>query len=180
VKKMQTLLEEFSQYLRLSFDFKNAHPVVPLAHELSLIKSYVYIEKQRFGDRLQVEWDIAPDINIYIPPLSIQPLVENAIKHGLLRQSHGGMVRIKIREVNDDYNISVIDNGVGIDEDTVDTLLIKKSKTDSSKRTSVGLQNINRRLYQLYHEQLTIESKLQIGTTVSFRIPAHLAHKNIT
>ncbi|WP_347835123.1 response regulator [Gracilibacillus sp. JCM 18860] len=88
--KMQALLEEFSNYLQLSFDFKNSDPMVPLEHELSLVRSYLYIEQERFRDRIKVCWEIEPNINVFLPPLSIQPLVENAVRHGILQRKEGG------------------------------------------------------------------------------------------
>jgi len=88
--KMQKLLLEFSNYLRISFDFKNSNPVVELKHELELVKSYIYIEQERFEDRLKIDWDIDDNINFYIPPLTIQLLVENAINHGILKKIEGG------------------------------------------------------------------------------------------
>ena len=97
IEKMLTLLYEFSNYLRLSFDFKNASPLVDLEHELSLVRSYIYIEQERFGDRIKVEWEVDEGISIRVPPLSIQPLVENAVKHGLMSRSRGGTVSIVIR-----------------------------------------------------------------------------------
>src|SRR5699024_1061930 len=90
IAKMQKLLHEFSNYLRISFDFKNSNPVVELKHELELVKSYIYIEQERFEDRLKVDWDIDDNLNFHIPPLSIQPLVENAINHGILKKLEGG------------------------------------------------------------------------------------------
>ena len=97
VSKMQELLDEFSNYLRLSFDFQNADPLVPLEHELSLVHSYLSIEKSTFGDRLKLQWELDHTTDLFIPPLSIQPLVENAVKHGILKKVKGGEVCIRIK-----------------------------------------------------------------------------------
>lgn len=176
VQKMQALLEEFSNYLRLSFDFKNADPVVPLEHELALVRSYIYIEQQRFGERLQVEWSIEPHINLFVPPLSIQPLVENAIKHGLFSSPGNGTVRIDINKTETHYEIIVSDNGRGMTEERVATLVEQLEKGTEKISTRVGLRNINLRLKQLYDENLIVESTPSIGTTVRFMIPIPLAN----
>ncbi|MNO36291.1 Sensory/regulatory protein RpfC [compost metagenome] len=167
--KMQTLLDEFSNYLRLSFDFKNATPLVTLEHELSLVRSYVYIEKERFGNRLKVEWNIESGIDILIPPLSIQPLVENAIKHGLLSRNRGGTVSVNIRQLSEAVDISIIDDGDGMDKDYAQQLLTHTNR--SSARSGVGLININRRLIQQFGKGLDIHSSLGQGTRVSYQIP---------
>lgn len=88
-KKMQELITAFTSFLRISFDFLNIGELVNLSHELELVESYLYIEQTRFAERISVVWEVDPDINILLPPLSIQPLVENAIKHGLLKRQQG-------------------------------------------------------------------------------------------
>lgn len=166
--KMQELLETFSHYLRLSFDFHNTDPVVPLEHELALVRSYLYIEKTRFGNRLLIKWDIDANIEVMIPPLSIQPLVENAVKHGILQQASGGTILIRITKHSDYIKISIRDNGKGMTESKMNQLFTEE---DASERTSVGLQNVERRLKQFHGNGLTIQSKPNKGTTVSFTIP---------
>lgn len=168
VPKMQELLEEFSHYLRLSFDFHNADPVVPLHQELSFVRSYLYIEKVRFGNRLSIQWEIDKDLEVFLPPLSVQPLVENAVKHGVLKKEKGGTVSIHIKRHSDHILVSVIDNGKGMTRKEIDELFIKKKLLE---HTSVGLQNVDRRLKQLYGKGLIIQSIPNNGTTVSFYIP---------
>lgn len=68
-----------------------------MVHELNLVRTYLYIEKERFGDRLEVVWDVDESIELSIPPLSIQPLVENAVKHGLMQTIKGGRKIIRIQ-----------------------------------------------------------------------------------
>lgn len=167
--KMQALLEEFSNYLRLSIDFHNSEPVISLHDELALVRSYLYIEKQRFGDRLQVEWDMDPDLDFCLPPLSIQPLVENAIKHGLMQRTSGGTLWIHIKDKGEYCEVSIQDNGKGMTEEVWNQLFNQTGY--SKKRASVGLRNIERRLKQLYRQGLTIDSSPEQGTTVTFKIP---------
>ena len=167
--KMQALLEEFSNYLRLSFDFHNSEPVISLHDELALVRSYLYIEKQRFGDRLQVEWDMHPELDFCLPPLTIQPLVENAIKHGLMQRTSGGTLWIHIKDKGEHCEVSIQDNGKGMTEEVRNQLFNQTGHT--KKRASVGLRNIERRLKQLYRQGLAIDSSPEQGTTVTFRIP---------
>ncbi|RXZ80811.1 response regulator [Paenibacillaceae bacterium] len=168
--RMLALLDEFSNYLRASFDFKNSEQLVPLEHELGLVRSYLYIEKERFHERLQVEWQVAESIEggmqVKIPPLSIQPLVENATRHGILKRKRGGKIVIKIEEHPISIEIAIIDDGVGIQEDRLQQLL----NLSSPARNGIGLINIDRRLKQLYGQGLHIASHPDLGTTVRFTI----------
>lgn len=166
--KMQALLDEFSNYLRLSFDFQNSDPIVTLEHELSLVRSYVYIEKERFGDRLNIQWEVDVDTDVFLPPLTIQPLVENAVKHGILQRASGGTVCIRIERKDRAAEISIIDDGVGMGGEQMRRLL---AADRASARTGVGLRNIDRRLKQFYGKGLHIQSTPQHGTAVRFQIP---------
>ena len=167
LKRMNDLLEEFGNYLRSSFDFHNLDRQVPLSQELELVRSYLFIEQERFGNRLQVIWNVEPELSIFLPPLSIQPLVENAVRHGLLSRKQGGT--LAIRAVNKEHfvEISVIDDGCGMDENT----LLRNRGNSPATSGGIGLRNTDRRLRQLYGEGLHIESKLGEGTTVRFLIP---------
>jgi len=167
--KMQTLLHEFSRYLRLSFDFRNAAPLVELEHELKLIRSYLHIELERFGDRIRVKWDVEGDIDVMVPPLSIQPLVENAIKHGLMRRNEGGTVTISIAKRGNQAEIAVSDDGVGMTGEQLERLLAESAQTGPGM--SVGLRNIDRQLKQLFQDGLRVESAPDRGTVVRFRVP---------
>ncbi|WP_062106336.1 ATP-binding protein [Bacillus niameyensis] len=165
--RMATLLDKFGQYLQKSFDPINLQSSVPLEHELDLVRAYLHIEQERFGNMLKVEWAVDGNLDLYIPPLSIQTLVENAIRHGVLKQIHGGTVLIKITNFAEFAEVKIEDNGVGMDETTVEQLLLP----DDSKRTrGIGLINTNKRLKQLYGTGLTIQSTLGKGTTISFAI----------
>lgn len=174
--RMQELLEEFSSYLRYSIDFNNAAPLVALERELSLVRSYIFIEKVRFGDRLRVRWDIDESIDIQVPPLSIQPLVENAIKHGILGRKDGGEVCIRIRKLLESIEISVIDDGKGMTEAELEQLFTNTS--NSQDRKGIGLKNIDRRLKQLFSKGLHIDSSYNQGTTISFSIPTEEKKKH--
>lgn len=165
--KMSGLLEAFGHYLRASFDSRNSERLVSLDHELGLVRSYLYIEKERFEDRLNIRWEIDSRLHLQVPPLSIQPLVENAIRHGLLSRDEGGEIHIRINENEHDAEISVVDNGIGMDEETVRRVL----DSQLEGKAGIGLFNTDRRLKQIYGRGLQIRSVLNEGTTVSFVVP---------
>ncbi|MDF2724231.1 MAG: histidine kinase [Paenibacillus sp.] len=168
IDKSRTLTGNLADYLRGSFQFNNTQSRAPFETELALIRSYVAIEQMRFKDRIQVEYDIADEVReIAIPPLLLQPLVENAIRHGLGGRLEGGTVKIKARPVGADYRIEVADDGVGMDELRLRQLLDGEPRASSG----VGLQNINRRLKFEYGRQLHITSEWNVGTTVVILIP---------
>lgn len=166
-RKMQELIDAFTSYLRISFDFLNTGELVSLSHELELVESYLYIEQSRFAERISVIWKVDPDIDILLPPLSIQPLVENAVKHGLLSRRQGGIVQIRIERQHKSVKIEVEDNGQGMDHETLELLL----KPMMEGKSGIGLANTHRRLSQLYGRGLSIHSELAVGTSVSFMIP---------
>lgn len=168
--KMRDLTDAFSTYLRISFDFLNAGKLVTLSQELKLVENYIYIQQQRFEDRLHVEWEIDANLNLLIPPLTIQPLVENAVRHGVLSRAKGGTLRIHIETYPDAVHFNITDTGIGMDEDQVSKLLHPKG----NKNQGIGLLNTHRRLTQLYGHGLHIQSIPGAGTTVSFVIPDYV------
>ncbi len=165
--KMSALLEAFGRYLQASFDFQNSERLVSLDHELGLVRSYLYIEKERFEDRLNIRWEVDSKLHLQVPPLSIQPLVENAIRHGLLSRDEGGEIHIRITEKEHHAEISVADNGIGMDVETVRLVLDGRLEG----RAGIGLFNTDRRLKQIYGKGLQIRSALNEGTMVSFVVP---------
>ncbi|TBL78570.1 ATP-binding protein [Paenibacillus thalictri] len=166
-EEMHKLGEAFAAFLRISFDYLNTGDTVELEHELELVEAYLYIEKERFMDKLQIIWKVEPGIKLQLPPLSIQPLVENAVKHGIMSRAAGGTIRLGIVRTEGGVLIEIKDNGVGITEDKVARLLNPTRK----ERTGVGIANTNRRLIQLYGQGLSIDSTPDKGTTVSFTVP---------
>ncbi len=166
-RRMRTLAEAFTSYLRISFDFLTAGKMVPLSRELQLVENYLYIERQRFGERLKVEWEVDADTDMPIPPLIVQPLVENAVQHGILEVPQGGTLRIRIDREADAVRFVVADTGIGMDDGQVERLLSPEGK----ENRGIGLFNTHSRLTRLYGRGLQIQSKVGAGTTVSFTIP---------
>lgn len=166
-ERMALMIDAFASYLRISFDYLNTGELAVLSRELELVESYLYIEKERFGDRLTIVWEVDTRIGVLLPPLSIQPLVENAVRHGLLRKAAGGTLRIRVIREADEVLVEVEDDGVGMEEQAVRQLL----GPTRGERAGIGVANTHRRLIQLYGKGLTIVSSLGHGTKVSFVIP---------
>ncbi|WP_409347353.1 ATP-binding protein [Paenibacillus sp. MBLB4367] len=166
-EKMRKLGDAFASFLRISFDFLNTGQLVELSHELQLAEAYLYIEQERFEDRLSVVWEVESDTSLLLPPLTIQPLVENAVKHGLLSRNKGGTVHIRVTRQESFTLIEVKDNGKGMEHEKVIQLLSPTMKG----KGGIGLSNTNRRLMQLYGQGLSIISSPNEGTTVLFAIP---------
>ncbi len=164
----QRLIDDFSNYLRQSFDFKSLEMYVSLERELSLVRSYVEIEKARFGDKLRVIFDIDDGIVARILFLSIQPLVENAIIHGLRKKGGKGTVAISVKKVSEGIRVVVEDNGCGIQPDRLAVLLMPEAGR------GIGLWNIERRLKKLFGKGLTIESLPGKGTRVAYIVPSEV------
>lgn len=170
VERMRLMIDAFSSYLRISFDFLNNRDAVPLHVELELVKAYLYIERERFGDRLQVEWELEERedlMGLMLPPFTIQPLVENAVKHGILSRSKGGRVTIRIRSCREDVEVTVEDNGAGLEPAQCAALLQPSSQAE---RKGVGVVNTDRRLRKRYGSGLSVTSVPNQGTSVSFMI----------
>lgn len=161
------LLANLSHFLRGSFDFKNRDKLVTLSKELELVEAYLFIEKARFGDRLRVVYDIDENIECMLPPLVLQPLVENATQHGLSGRKHGGTVRITVKDAGSFVNISVEDDGAGMEE----VLFTKLLEGTPGERKGVALKNINLRLNRMYGQGLKMERVETGGTRIMINIP---------
>ena len=151
---------EFSDYLRENMDFADKLKPISFSEELNHIKTYVWLEKLRFPNRLNVEYDINCS-SFPVPALSVQPMVENAIKHGVCKARSGGTVRISSFETDQSYNIMVSDDGTGFDA----------SQMINDDRTHLGIENSRYRIREMVGGSLEIESHPGKGTTVSIIIP---------
>lgn len=151
---------EFAEYLRGNMNSLKQKNPVEFETELKHLKTYISLEKMRFGDDLNIVYDIQAT-DFLIPLLSVQPLVENAVKHGVGMLEDGGTVTISTREYDDRYEIVVSDDGVGFD--------VNKAFNDG--RTHVGIENVKSRLDSMCHGTLTIESEKGKGTRSTIKIP---------
>lgn len=165
--RMTRLVEEFANYLQRSFYINHLDQVVPLVHEIDLVKSYLYIEKERFGKRLEIRWELDKMNDISVPPLALQTIVENAVNHGVLKRMEGGLITIRMERKVDSIILSVQDDGVGMTEEEIQELFTSRP----AREKGIGLMNTEKRLNRLYGKGLVIESELGIGTRVSFQVP---------
>ncbi len=150
----------FAQYLRGNMDSLKQTTPIPFEKELEHLKKYLYIEKLRFGKKLNIEYDIqATDFEL--PQLTIQPLAENAVKHGLSKKKGGGTLTIATKENDNSYEVTVSDDGVGFN--------INEKKDDG--RSHIGMDNIKRRLKEMCGAEVIIESVIGEGTTAKIMIP---------
>ncbi len=165
--KAEELTLDLSKYLRSGFDFKQLDSLTTIENELELVKAYINIEQARFGARLCVEYDVDANLDILIPPLILQPLVENAIRHGLMSDLRGGTVKISVKQEADAVVSFVVeDNGCGMSEIKRDEIL----KPDVKKK-GIGLWNISQRFQLIYGKSIRVESAEGIGTKILFDIP---------
>jgi signal transduction histidine kinase len=169
-EKASELLLELGLFLRGSFDFKSTTTFVSIEKELRLVKAYVSIQKARYDNRLNVTYQYDLSILKYsILPLTIQPIVENSIRHGIMKKISGGHIHINLTLVNEFIKVEITDDGIGMTQETIDSLLLKNPISNG-----VGLYNINCRLKNYFNTTLYIISNLNQGTTVSFYIPAQI------
>ena len=154
---------ELSSYLRFNFNVEDK--IIFLHEEIEYIKSYLYIEKIRFGDRLNIEYDIQEDVNFLIPRNSIYNLIDNAINHGILKKSHGGTVNFIIKRIKDEIIIKIKDDGVGMKEKQINQLLIHGN--------GGSISTTNAQYKNLYNAKLKVDSKYQVETCVTLYIPIY-------
>ena len=160
-EKAREVTIDLSKYLRYNLD--NNLKSVELIKELNQIDTYIKIEKARFGDKLNIIYDVDESLyNFQIPSLIIQPLVENSIKHGILKKRDKGFVKIIVNQIDKDIEVAIEDDGVGIEQTVIDNL-------DKKIEENIGLKNVHQRLKLLYGEGLNI-TKLEQGTRIKFKI----------
>jgi two-component system LytT family sensor kinase len=165
--RARDLLLEFADFTR--YAFRRGGTFTTLAEELGNIEHYLALEQARFGDRLQVSLLVAPEVlPVAVPYLAIQPLVENAVHHGLESKEGVGHVSITANDLGSEAEIVVEDDGIGSDPEVVRAVLAGVQEGDS-----VGLGNVDARLRQAYGDDhgLVVETAIGAGTKVTFRVP---------
>ena len=173
-KKARKLLISLSRFFRQNLT-ATTEKWTTLQEELKHVQAYLSVEEARFVDRLTVEYDVEESALPYlVPPLSLQPIVENAVKHGLKDINENCNITIQIKETPEDIFISIADNGIGIPQERI--AFLGSDLVSSSTGTGLGLYNINKRLTMMYGKEskLHFHSAPNVGTTVSFSIHKRL------
>ncbi len=163
VKLMRAIIEFMRYYTR------SAASIIDLESEVQFVQNYIYISKMRYGQRIDFSICKHQDVpNIKLPAVTIQPLVENAIIHGLKECTEQGNVLVEIMRAEDAVIISVEDNGKGIDYDKLEEVM-----SAGEENRHIGLRNVRDRLLFFFGDQatLTIESQPECGTVITLRLP---------
>ena len=160
-KKAYDLLYEFTNYITFNIQAMEGTDLILFSDEMAHIKAYAKIEQELLSNRLKIEYAIACD-SFEVPPLSVQPFVENAIKHGIWPKMEGGTLCLESEETPGAYIIRVIDNGKGFDTSKLD---------DIQEGHGIGMKNAIYRLKSMVDASISIQSKLEKGTTVTITIP---------
>ena len=154
-------IKNFSEFLRGNMESLKSREPIAFEAELNHAANYLYLEQQRFGDKLQVIYQITTE-DFLIPPLTLQPLVENAVQHGVLNRRNGGTIVIRTEKTDECAVVMVFDNGVGMEK--------AKGIQSLGDRAHIGISNVRSRLKEMMGGSLDIESSGE-GTTAIIRIP---------
>jgi len=172
-EKTQELTYLFAELLR--YVIRNVNNEVAVEDEINQIRRYFGIQSIRFGEKMQFSFDVDAKINRYkIPSMLIQPMVENAMAHGIETMESTGIIFIRGYQTDKDMIFEIVDNGVGMSERLISQVLARKNNVISSaSSTGIGISNTNERLILAYGPEygLQINSRLGEGTTVTIRIP---------
>lgn len=163
-EKADKTIVHFARFLRSNIDIMQNDDLVHFHNALHHLEDYIALEQVRYGDKIQFETDIEVD-NFMLPPLVIQPVVENSIKHGLVSKPSGGTITLRTRKDENNIYIIIEDDGIGYD-----------SSMEISEK-SIGLQNIKFRLSHMVNGSLNAQSIVNIGTKTTITIPRKEAEK---
>lgn len=169
---VSNLCQSLSNIFRYSLDMKN--PFSTVAKEIVHLKNYIYVMNVRMGDNITYSFDIAPEVlQDSVPRISIQPLVENALNHGVRNKRGEKRIKIEAREEGASLLIAVMDNGVGMDAQEINRRLHENNLDYVEQGSSIGLYNINARMKMLYGQEygLQVKSVIGEGTQVLLKIP---------
>ncbi|WP_411681548.1 sensor histidine kinase [Clostridium thailandense] len=153
-KQASKLIIDLALYLRGSLEFNNLDKMVSVEKELEFVDTYFNIEQARFGQKIQLHKEIEIPLDVQMPILILQPLVENAVRHGISKKFEGGTVTVRMMKKDENIYIEIEDDGVGINSDKLAVIL----REDGNAR-GVGLINIHNRLIKLYGRGLEINSE---------------------
>ncbi len=159
-KEAGETIGEFAEYLRGNLESLNLDGPIPFGRELRHVQTYLAIEKKRFGDRVNVVYDIEDD-EFLLPALALQPLVENAVKHGICKKKGGGTITIQTRREEGRIRIIVSDDGIGFD----------MQKVKAEDKMHIGIENTKKRLQDMCGGTLSLQSTPGSGTRAVILLP---------
>lgn len=171
----EQMIEALSSLFR--YNLKNQEKEALLSQELKISGDYMYLQKMRFGSRVEYEVECEVDEgSVIVPTFTFQPLLENAMIHGISPKVEGGRISVHIRKENGQLLITIADTGAGIDEETLEKIRQQLEGGEDTvmdeQKVGIGLGNINRRIKAMYPDgSFDIDSKKNEGTTISIRIP---------
>ena len=166
-KLAKNLTIDFSRYLRQNLNSMTDEHLIPFEKELEHVECYLRIEKTRFRENLNVIYSIQCK-DFYIPPLTVQPIVENAVKHGITKKADGGTVKISTFSTEKSYVIEIIDDGVGFDPEAL----------TAQDQRHVGLENVESRVTRMCKGSIFVKSTVDVGTRVTIEIPRKKGKNN--
>jgi two-component system sensor histidine kinase YesM len=172
IREIEVIVIQLGKLLKNSIN--NRNEMTTVRDSLEIIDSYLTIQKIRYSDRFTVHMDIDPGVlDCYVPRLIIQPIVENAIVHGIVKKIGEGRLDIKAGRAGTDLLIEVADDGAGIDAARLEQIRTEL-ESDQRKVENIGIHNVNRRIKLCYGEKygVSISSEAGRGTTVILTMPA--------
>lgn len=167
VEQAKEAVVEFSDFLRGSMDALSRKRLIPFEQEMHHVENYLKLEKRRFGNRLQIQYNVIAD-DFLLPALTVQPIVENAVRYGAAQRADDGTVSISTQETEEGFVIKVWDNGRGFDP----------AMPINDGRSHIGIDNVRRRLSAMCGGVLNINSNREEGTTVIITIPKTMDKKS--
>lgn len=177
--EVSQIILNLSEMLRISLD--NEHQIITISEEIKNAKLYIEILQLRYEDKMKVEWEI--DENALMLPIvkvSLQPIIENAVYHGIKPLRENGLINISVQRTIDEVIITVKDNGIGMNEEEVDILNCDMNEKYLLKEGHIGIRNVNQRLKLLIGDEagIEIQSKRDEGTTVILKMQLEAAEAN--
>ncbi len=172
VDEIGDMVAALSNMMRYSLEKKS---FVRLGEEVKSLKDYIAIQNYRYRDKMVAEIEIDESLmSLYIPRLLIQPILENAIVHGIEEKLDKGHILVAARREDEDLYIQIMDDGVGMTEETMSHILREDYSMKKSGHTSIGVVNVNRRIQMIYGKDygLLVQSVLGAGTKITIHIPA--------
>ncbi len=166
-EKTREALNNLSVYFRGKLDFHRTKGLVKIYSEIEMLSAYLAIEKLRYGQRLEIEYDIDEDISAVIPPLTLQPIVENAVKYGIAAKPSGGVIKISVKKHGRGIiKILIEDNGPGMSEEKIQEILCGKNER-------IGLKNVIEKIKIVKSSSFELKSEQDKGTRVQILLPEH-------